>query len=98
MRLVYLPEAREDLLDAVTFYHEREEGLAADFYQEFEQAEREIIEWPELWSQFEGNYRRKIINRFPNSIIYHQIGEELWEVVAVVPQKGDPKELIERLR
>jgi len=31
MRLVYLSEARIEVLEAVTYYHSCQEGLAADF-------------------------------------------------------------------
>ena len=90
MKLVYLPEAREDLLEAVSYYHSCEEGLAADFYQEFEKSERDIKEWPVFWGRVEGGCRRKLLNRFPYGIVYHQIEEEFWEVVAVYHLREEP--------
>lgn len=90
MRLVYLPEARLEVLEAVTYYHSCQEGLAADFYRQLQKAEREIIQWPELWKQVGGRYRRRNLDRFPYAIIYHPLPDDVLEVVAVIHQMRKP--------
>ncbi len=90
MRLVYLPEAREDVLEAVRYYHSCETGLAAEFYQEFERAERDIKDWPEFWGRAGGGCRRRLIDRFPYGIIYRPLGDDTWQVVAVNHQSEEP--------
>jgi hypothetical protein len=44
MRLVYLSEAQLEVLEAVTYYHSCQEGLAADFYRQLQKAERNTAE------------------------------------------------------
>lgn len=90
MRLVYLTEARLEVLEAVTYYHSCQKGLAADFYRQLQKAEREIIEWPEFWNPVREGYRRKNLERFPYAIIFHQLPEDVVEVVAVIHQKRKP--------
>ena len=93
MNLVYLPEARLDVLAAVTYYDDCEGGegtLARDFYKELKRAENDIIEMPDFWHPVSKDYRRKWIRRFPFGIIYHKIDNQIIEVVAVAHQKRQP--------
>lgn len=90
IRLVYLPEARLEVLEAVTYYHSCQDGLAVDFYRQFQKAEREVIEWPEFWKPVGDGYRRKNLERFPYAIIYHLLPEGVVEVVAVIHQMRKP--------
>ena len=93
MKLAYLPEARLDVLAAVSYYYECDGGensLAADFYQELKDAERDIIEMPEMWGLVGKGFRRKLMQRFPFGVIYHQLDEETIEIVAVAHQKRKP--------
>ena len=50
MNLAYLPEARLEVLAAVTHYDcgDGENSLAADFYDELKKAEQDILEMPEF--------------------------------------------------
>ena len=93
MRVVYLPEAREELLAAVEFYldcEDGEDGLATDFYRELQKAVRDIIEAPELWGSIGKGFRRKLMHRFPFGVIYHLIDADVIEIVAVAHQKRRP--------
>lgn len=47
MRLVYLEEARTELLLAVAWYEECQEGLGSRFYHEIEAAEDGVLQHPE---------------------------------------------------
>ena len=91
MRLVYLPEAREDVLDVVTYYSQLDDkGLASKFYYQLKLAENEILENPELWRPMGDGYRRKLLNRFRYGIIYHPVDVDILEVVAVIHQSREP--------
>jgi len=93
MTLVYLPEARLDVLAAVTHYSECDGGdgaLAKDFHKELKLAERDIVEMPDFWHIVGGNYRRKWMRRFPFGVVYHKIDDQTLEVVAVTHQKRRP--------
>lgn len=90
MTLVYLPEAQEDVLEAVAYYHKCEEGLAAKFYHQLKVAENEILENPELWRPLGGGFRRKLLNRFSYGVVYHRIDQDTLEVVAVMHHRREP--------
>lgn len=97
MNLFYLPEAREDVLAAVSYYYKCEEGLAAKFYDQLKRAENEIIENPEFWRPMGEGFRRKLLNRFRHGIIYHLLPDDTIEVVAVVHQSSRPNAWKERI-
>jgi toxin ParE1/3/4 len=90
MRLHYLPEASEDLLDAVTYYESCEEGLAADFYRELLHVETDVLNMPEFWHRIDAHYRRKLFRRYPYSLVYRIVDEELILIVAVAHTSRHP--------
>ena len=97
MKLVYLLEARIELLDAVSYYHSCAPGLAADFSRELERAENDLLSQPEAWKLVGGGYRRKLLRRYPYGLVYHQLGEDLLEVVAVTHLTRRPEYWKDRL-
>lgn len=70
MKIHYLLAAEEEILAVVKYYDRQAEGLAADFYAEFQRARRDIVDFPEMWGKVGNGYRRKLINRYPYGIIY----------------------------
>jgi toxin ParE1/3/4 len=90
MRLHYLPEASEDLSDAVTYYDDCKDGLAADFYRELIHVEADVLNMPEFWHRVDPNYRRKLFRRYPYSLVYRVIDEELILIVAVAHTSRHP--------
>ena len=90
-RLVYLPEARLEVLEAVTYYHDCcTEGLAIEFYRELARAEEEILMQPEFWRPVGEHHRRKLLNRFPYGLVYHPLGDGVLEVVALTHLSRKP--------
>ena len=90
MTLIYLPEARMDVLAAVSYYNECDGALAKDFYKELKLAERDILELPDFWHVVAKTYRRKWMRRFPFGVVYHKLDEQTVEIVAVAHQKRRP--------
>jgi toxin ParE1/3/4 len=83
VKLVIAPSALVDLQDAATFYTLKanvELGLA--FVAEFERAAKIVLGNPQLGAVFRGSRRRYILRRFPYSIIYRAVAEEL-QILAV---------------
>jgi toxin ParE1/3/4 len=68
--VVFLPEAREEMLEAATYYDTRSPGLGMAFLSEMERAESSIKASPTAWPIIEGKFRRRLLRRFPFSIIY----------------------------
>ena len=85
----YTAEARQDLLQALSYYEDDQEGLASDFYKEVVSAEQSIRELPEFWHQFSENYRRKHLKRYPFSLVY-RITTHCIVIVAVAHSSRAP--------
>jgi len=90
MRLTYIEEAREELLEAIAWYEECQPGLGRQFDREIQSAEDAILLHPEAWSKVDGNFRRKLLHRFPYAVIYHEPEPDWLEIVAVMHQHRQP--------
>ena len=88
-RLVLLPEAEAELLDAARYYESRAEGLGLDFLSEIESALDSIASSPMTWPTIEGDLRRRLVRRFPFGILYRVDPEEI-VVTAVAHLKRRP--------
>jgi toxin ParE1/3/4 len=99
MNLVYLPEARLEVLAAVNYYYECDGGensLASDYYRELQKAEQDILDMPDFWGSVGKGFHRKLMRRFPFGVIYHQLDKKTIEIVAVAHQKRKPNYWAER--
>jgi plasmid stabilization system protein ParE len=90
MRLTYLEEARDELLAAIAWYEECQPGLGHQFDREVQTAEDAILLHPEAWSKVDGNFRRKLLHRFPYAIIYHEPEPAWLEIVAIMHLHRQP--------
>lgn len=82
MNLEFLPEAREEFLDAAGFYEDRETGLGSRFRAEIFEVCATIQAHPLLWREREGGFRRVNCPVFPYYIAYFIRGGSV--VVAAV--------------
>lgn len=97
MNLVYLEEARAELLAAIAWYEECQEGLGTRFDRELELAETDILQHPDLWGQVGQGCRRKLLRHFPYGLIYHQPDPGCIEVVAVMHLHREPEYWADRI-
>ena len=56
------------------------------FDEQVQVAEESILRHPEAWADMGGGFRRKLLARFPYSLIYHAAGPDWLEIVAVMHQ------------
>ncbi len=77
MRLTYHPEAEAELVAAAEFYESRSPTLGEEFLREFDVAISEVQKNPTLWTVVEGDVRCHTIRRFPFSIYYRVLEDEL---------------------
>jgi plasmid stabilization system protein ParE len=77
MRLIYHPEAEAELVEAAAFYEARSPELGERFLREFDMAVAELQTSPGLWPVVEVDLRCYTIRRFPFSIYYRVLGDEL---------------------
>ncbi len=99
LRRVVLPEAVEELLDAVAWYEERRAGLGAELFGVVDAGMVWVCSspmagaaWPDL-----PRYRRLVLQRFPDVLVYEVRGEEV-EFVAVAHTRRKPGYWTDRIR
>jgi plasmid stabilization system protein ParE len=103
MNSEFLPEAEEEFRDAVRYYENEAPGIGLRFVVDIRKAVMFITENPYAAAAVGSGIRRKVLNRFPYSLLY-AVESELIVIVAVAHQKRRPrywrgrvKELRERL-
>ena len=77
MRLTYHPEAEAELVEVAEFYEARSAGLGERFLQAYDTTVAEIAATPGLWPIAAADLRCRTMKRYPFSIYYRIIGDEL---------------------
>ena len=84
-----MPEARDELVEAAKFYENREDGLGDRFLDEVASCLARIASQPSLGGAVTTVLRRRILRRFPFSVIYaHE--QDTIVVVAVAHTSRKP--------
>ena len=78
-----------ELNEAMSFYNLESPGLGDIFLDNIEKAIDDIYKYPEAAPLIQGKVRRKIILKFPYSIIYSQRENEI-RILAIAHQKRRP--------
>lgn len=91
MSFRFLSVALDELVEAASFYDDREPGLGAEFLKEVDAGTGRILQFPEAWSNLSEGCRRCSLRRFPFTIIYalRDDGEIL--IVSVFHQSREPR-------
>jgi toxin ParE1/3/4 len=72
------PDAEKELIDAFNFYKERAgDALARAFLAEFERVAELVAANPLYGTSLSGEHRCYPLRRFPYSLVYHVISEEV---------------------
>ena len=89
--LIVLPEAEEELREAVRWYESRRGGLGLELLGTVERALQRIIEAPEQFPVWPAapRWRRCLIERFPYSVVFEARPEGI-EVIAFAHGKRRP--------
>lgn len=85
----YHPYALNELIQSAEYYAARAEGLGERFLDEVECAVIDVSESPERWPYFLLNARRRLLDRFPYSIVYVVDTERIY-ILAVMHQRRRP--------
>ena len=88
-QLVFLDEAREEMLEAAEYYESKAAGLGADFVSEVRRATQQVFSFPDAGSLVDAETRRCMVRRFPFGILY-RIEPEQIVVVAVMHLRRRP--------
>ena len=93
----YHPAAERELDDAVEFYEAESAKLAATFFAEIEAGGDLLCERPLLGSPGVAGTRRKVLQRFPYTLIY-RVAESEIQIFAVAHHRRKPGYWIPRVR
>ncbi len=77
MRLIYHPDAEQEIIEAAQFYERRVPTLGGQFLDSVERAIFIIREAPERWIITEKDVRRYLMTRFPYAIYYRMLPGQL---------------------
>ena len=91
-----LSPAEIEMFDAAAYYEARVPKLGADFISTMEIAVSDLSEDPDKWPVIGKGIRRRILPRFPYSILYKIDPDEII-IVAIMHQKRRPNYWINRL-
>jgi plasmid stabilization system protein ParE len=96
-KIRYLEAAWFELKTATSGYVEISDRLRAEFETEYRDAILHILSFPEMAPEFEGPVRRKVLRKFPFSILYRVVAEDI-EIVALMHHRQRPGYWIRRTR
>ena len=88
-RIRLLISAEQEMFDAACYYELQAVGLGQDFLDTVEMLLRDIVDFPESWPIVLDDIRRRLIRRFPYSLLYRIDPDEI-VVLAVMHQKRHP--------
>jgi len=96
MHIRFLAPAENEMLEAAAYYEIRVRSLGENFLDIVEAAVNEIVEDPFLWMEIHPGVRRRLIRRFPYSVLY-SIHEDEIIIVAVMHHKQRPRYWLGRI-
>ena len=70
MKLIFHPEASEEMMESARFYEERTPGLGADFLDAVQKTTHRIQSFPNAGQLESANIRRRFVPGFPFKILY----------------------------
>jgi plasmid stabilization system protein ParE len=97
MKVVFHPEAYQEMLESARFYETRSEGLGADFLDAVEEVTRSIQQFPKAGRIERLDVRRRLVPGFPFSVLYQVQGGRIF-IAAVMHQHRRPGYWRKRLR
>jgi plasmid stabilization system protein ParE len=97
MKIEFLPPARAELTDAISYYNIQSEGLGFEFAAEVKRTLERIVRHPDAWLRLSKRTRRCRTNRFPYGINY-QDRKEMLLIVAVMHMSREPETWKSRLK
>ena len=91
MRIEIQEEARIELREALIWYDEQQDGLAADLLFEIRKSISEIIKYPTRNKITFNERREAFINRFPYKIVYTIENNSIIVIYAFFHSSRNPK-------
>ena len=96
-RVIYTPEAADDISDSYDWYERREPGLGEQFLLSVQACVSRVQRHPFAYSPIFDEFRRAILKRFPFEIFFEATSDEI-TIYAVFHFSRDPKRWRARLK
>lgn len=90
-----LPPAEQEMFDAARYYELQAPGLGQDFLDKVELALQDLVSSSERWPIVQDDIRRRLIRRFPYSLLYRVDPDEV-VILAVMHQRRHPSYWLSR--
>ena len=97
MGIRYLPDAFNDLNEALAYYNQRSPDAARRFADAVRAEEQAILDFPEMAYSLGGTLRVLRVKRFPYSLVYLPLERNIL-IIAVAHHKRRPTHWKSRLR
>jgi len=88
--IIFHEDARAELAETSHYYEDRVPGLGHAFIDDVERCIEEITENPKAFGRVSKKLRRKLVSRFPYSLIY-AVEQDSIKVLAIAHQKRRPE-------
>ena len=89
MNVEFLSTAETELVEAVLYYNEQNEGLGDMFAVEVKHTITRILRFPDAWTRLSARTRRCCTKRFPYGLVYQVRGDTLL-IVAIMHLRRHP--------
>ncbi|MEA5621380.1 type II toxin-antitoxin system RelE/ParE family toxin [Nostoc sp. UHCC 0251] len=89
-RVVFHPLAEQELVDVASYYEEQNQGLGLDYLTEVEGAINLLMRYPAAGVVVRGFVRRLILPKFPYSLLYRVVDDNLIRILAIAHHKRKP--------
>jgi len=96
MRVEYHPETVNDLNDATAYYDKQHPGLGAEFRAEIYETIDRIVAGPLLHRTIRFDLRRCFVHRFPFSILYRIVDNDVLRILVIRHHRRHPEFGIQR--
>jgi len=95
-KIVFHPLAERELIDAASYYEEQEQGLGLEYLTEVEGVSNLLTRYPAAGVVIRGSVRRLILPKFPYSLLYRIVNEDLIRILAIAHHKRKPQYWVDR--
>ena len=89
MKIVFHPEAYEEMVESARFYEERDEGLGTRFLDAVEDTIKRIRSFPHAGPVARADIRERLVSGFPFTILYQFENDRIY-IGAVMHQHRRP--------
>lgn len=92
MTVEFLPQARTEWAEAISYYNDQRSNLGYEFALEVDRTVERILQHPDAWTLIAKRTRRALVDRFPYGILYYVRGDAII-VTAVMNLRQRPRTL-----